>query len=265
MAYQRISSSWPVQHGRPIVTDHELDDATDWHHATQRLSAPSTYSLQSAPSLNTQDDSPLIQGPVKPLPRQVSAEIRRRHWRPLSLRIWWLIFLFLFFTVLWTSLLIVWHFSRKEDGLRLTITSNHLAWKYGPTAILVIFVSFWRQVDYHCKSLQPWQNMIEGYASASNSMLLDYLWPLQLESWWVSIRNGHWRVAVSTTGFMILKFVMLVSTALIIATDTTLSNNVPIQFTKALSDVPFPNIDPSPIQAYLGTLGGVLIEPQGMQ
>lgn len=247
-------------------TEHEFDPSDRWSQRSHGTNPhASVYSFQSGVSVTTQDEVPLIT--TKQLPVTARDTTSRHHyqWRPLSLRRWYLLLLFLIFSALWASLLILRHLNTSEDGFRLTITSNHLAWKYGPTGILVIAVSLWRQVDYHCKSLQPWQNLVKGTSTAEQSLLLDYLWPLQVESFWVAIRSHHWRVVFSTGGFMILKFVTLVSTALILAVDTLIPMEVDIRFDNRMSLTASGNETLEPLDAYLGLLGGSISPTEGVQ
>ena len=76
------------------------------------------------------------------------------------------------------ALILVWHTVATSAGLSIRIIQNHYVWTYGPTAVLVIVISFWRQVDYYCKARTPWQEMRNGATKASRSMLLDYISPL---------------------------------------------------------------------------------------
>lgn len=126
------------------------------------------------------------------------------------------------FAVMFITLIILYHFSETHHGLETQASRNHYSWTYGPTAckhvqlmssllpltsyiVLVIIISLWRQVDYRCKALAPWQEMRRGPASAKNSLLLDYVSPMFPISLFASIRNGHWAVIGSSLGFILLK------------------------------------------------------------
>lgn len=265
MSHERMLSVPSQPSHAQISTGYELEDYDDWNRTSQRSNPhTSVYSLQSAVNEGTQDQVPLISAKT---PSISASTVKQQHyqWRPLSLRRWYLLLLGLVFSGLWVSLVVLKHLNSTENGFRLTITSNHLAWKYGPTGILVIAVSLWRQVDYHCKSLQPWQNLTKGTHNAKQSLLLDYLWPLQLESFWMAIKFHHWRVVLSTGGFMILKFVTLVSTALIIAVDTLIPMDVTIRYHESMSSVAVGNETLEPLDAYLGLLGGSIDPVEGVQ
>ena len=137
-----------------------------------------------------------------------------RKWNPL-----WLSTSFLFATAstlvaLIAALFLLLYLARRTDGLVLH-TTNHFSWTYGPTAVLTIFVAVWRQLDYYCKALTPWQELRDGDADSRKSVLLDYKSPLQIVSFWIAVKNRHAPVAVTILGFIILKLITLASTGLL--------------------------------------------------
>lgn len=100
---------------------------------------------------------------------------------------------------------------------------NHYAWTYGPTAVLVIVLSLWRQVDYYCKLMHPWQKMYKSPTDAVDSFMLDYVSPLLITSWIRAVRRRHIPVAASIAGFIILKLIILFSTGLLVLSPTAVS------------------------------------------
>lgn len=128
------------------------------------------------------------------------------------------------FTALAIALVLLWHYSSASDGFAL-ITSNHYSWTYGPTAILVVVVSLWRQVDFWCKALAPWDELHKGDATVAKSLLLDYISPIQLTSLTRAIMNRHVSVIATILGFTLLKLITVVSTGLLVM----VSNNMPIE------------------------------------
>ena len=135
-----------------------------------------------------------------------------------------------FFGALAASLILLWRLDIAMGGFQTTITSNHYSLTYGPTALLVIVVSLWRQVDYNAKVLQPWRAMESGYQLAGRSVLLDCLSPLQITSFIKAVRLGHLPVVVSITGFATIKGIVLASTALLTLRDTDATKPVSIRF-----------------------------------
>lgn len=138
-------------------------------------------------------------------------------WNPLVLtKIALLSFIAIFLACL-TALLLLWHFSNENGGLDLLI-SNQYTWKYGPTAILILLISIWRQLDYQIKVLIPWKELRKGSAPANKSILLDYTSPFQVVAFVRATWNGHVAVILTILGFVTLKVITVASTGLLFAT-----------------------------------------------
>lgn len=147
-----------------------------------------------------------------------------QYWTSIWLRKFTLLAFAALFASIAAALIALWTADKAQDGFATTLSDNHLAWTYGPTAVLVVVISLWRQVDYHCKMMQPWQELRQGLADADRSLLLDYLSPLHITSFIGAIRCRHTPVAASIAGFAILKLVVLASTGLL----TLAPSNQPI-------------------------------------
>ncbi|KAJ2997598.1 hypothetical protein NUW58_g614 [Xylaria curta] len=156
-------------------------------------------------------------------------------WRSAWLSKRTLLALVFLFTSLWISLIVLWKYDVTNNGIRLTLGSSHYAWTYGPTAILIVVASLWRQVDYQCKSIQPWQCMQDHPSTAEQSVLLDYISPLQVISFYRAISNSHWPVVCSVLGFAILKLTILASTSLLLPSNTLLVNTYDIRLISSFS------------------------------
>ncbi|KAI1271663.1 hypothetical protein F5Y07DRAFT_382289 [Xylaria sp. FL0933] len=153
-------------------------------------------------------------------------------WRPLWLQVPVLIaftFLFLLFAV---GLILIWHFANHYKGIPLTLTTNHYAWTYGPTAILTIVVSLWRRVNYCTMVNQPWQELHNGPQDATKTVLLGYIWPLQITSFIAALKHRHLAVAISIFIFSLLKLVMVISTTLFVLETVSLSQEVRVRLSK---------------------------------
>ncbi|GIZ43145.1 hypothetical protein CKM354_000638400 [Cercospora kikuchii] len=87
---------------------------------------------------------------------------------------------------------------------------------------MMLIMSLWRQVDYCCKTLQPWQNLQRGPVEADDSVLLDYVSPIFVTSLIKAVRRRHYPVAISITGFILLKTITIFSTGLFVLTTTGL-------------------------------------------
>ena len=142
-------------------------------------------------------------------------------WQPVWLQLWVLLAMASLCAFLIAALVALFFFSRNSNGFTLLI-ENHFAWTLTPTAVLIIFVALWRQIDFYCKSLAPWKVLSDGPERANETVLLDYVSPLQVVSLWQSLRNRHFYVVLGVGGFLSLKLVALASTGLLIPSPTTL-------------------------------------------
>lgn len=153
---------------------------------------------------------------------------------------------------------------KAQHGLSI-IYSNEYARIYGPTAILIVILSFWRRVDYYHKAAQPWRNLFAGPVSADSSVLLDYVTPFQAVSLFRALKNRHYAVAVTITSFFLLKFIILLSTALFTPGISLQADSFDIRYENsfntpgAWNSTDLGDIDPwtgpdEPAWAYLGRL-----------
>ncbi|KAI0410551.1 hypothetical protein F5X98DRAFT_381675 [Xylaria grammica] len=195
------------------------------------------------------------------------------------------------FTSSWVSLILLWRYDINNNGFAINLSSSHYSWTYGPTVILTFMISLWRQLDYSCKLAQPWKTMAEGPADSTKSILLDYISPLQITSAFKALRNRHWSVLASILSFSLLKVAVVVSTALLVSTPTSLSETMLVTTTTKFDDENIWNIvrgstddeeasiypaivseddiayyfsSPGPLYAYQGIIHG-LPNPKGTQ
>lgn len=111
-------------------------------------------------------------------------------------------------------LIALYHYAASQNGLPLTVSSSRYSWTYGPTALLTIILSFWRQVDYFHRASKPWQVLMDHQSPASHSVLLDYISPFIGSSFVKAVKLKHAKVAASILAVIILKAIILASTAL---------------------------------------------------
>ena len=134
-------------------------------------------------------------------------------WNPFWLSAIYLACVLILFLVLIIVLQLLRYVSNTHSGFDL-ITQNYYTWTFGPTAVLVICAELWWQVDYWCKSLQPWENLRKGPQPAANSVLLDHVSPLLPVIWWNSFRQKHFLICMTILALLLLKIVTVVSTGL---------------------------------------------------
>ncbi len=159
------------------------------------------------------EDSPTQQQKSEP-PRRPQT-----YWNPFWLSRAFLVGFATITVLLAAATLLVWRLSDANYGFPVPNTSN-FAWTYGPTAVLVIFVSLWRQSEYWCRLLQPWQELRRGPASAQRTVLLDHISPMVPVVLWRAVRLRHGAVLVSLVGGFLLRLTIIASTGLLIPTQT---------------------------------------------
>jgi hypothetical protein len=148
------------------------------------------------------------------------------HWDPFFLRSWVLIAFAVFFAAVIVALQVVYSFSQSHHGIATSSDEDHYLWTYGPTAVFVIVTVLWRQVDYAAKSIQPWANMARSPQPAKNSLLLDYVTPLQILSFWRSLKRRHFTVSIGIGVFVLIKVITVLSTG-IFSLQTVQRHDVP--------------------------------------
>jgi hypothetical protein len=162
---------------------------------SNRSPEPDLSTQSATPYNNESIDTATLNDYVEP--GSPEDETHGSYWTSIWLRRPTLLALVALFTALIASLIVLLTVEQAHDGIRPSLSSNHYAWTYGPTAVLIIVLSLWRQVDYYCKLMQPWQEMYKGPKDADNSLMLDYISPLMITSWIRAVRRGHIPVAVS--------------------------------------------------------------------
>ena len=209
---------------------------------------------------------------IKPpkTPADRSVPIERGAWTPFWLH-WAVVLAFgVLFLSLLAALIILRQYAEEHNGISTEISSNHYYWTYGPTALLIIVVALWRQVDYTCRRLTPWEEL--SNKNSSTGLLLDYISPFLLTSFYRAIKFRHWSVVSSLAGFMLLKLITIFSTGLLELSSTLLSSDgvhlqaLPIISAEPLCDAGYcslTNLTIDPVLEYIGILNSRLPYPQG--
>lgn len=194
--------------------------------------------------------------------------IRDKYWNPYWLRRDVLICSAILFGLLAVALVLLWHFCELNQGFPL-LTDNHYAWTYGPTAVLVIVISCWRQIDFWCKTLLPWQELKNGPATADKSILLDYISPIPIVCAWQALKKQHMSVVATSLGLLLLQALTIISTGLMVLTPTRLTmSNVNLVALNKLNWTGGDNYDfwdPSPAYIAYAVLNKDLAYPEGTQ
>ncbi|GFP58755.1 hypothetical protein TASIC1_0011012200 [Trichoderma asperellum] len=249
--YQQIVSlkRKPIQtRAGPYHQAAQTDDQAEIDDEDEAVSVPTPYGsdagvvAESASTTTTQ----YSQTPPAKSPQSSRSNL----WMPIWLSSAALIaFAVTFFLMLLTTALL-YHFSEQGNGISAQREANHYAWKYGPTAVLVVVGALWRQVDFANKILTPWEELKTGPSSADKTLLLDYISPILPVSLWMAIKNRHWAVVISitvfSTGFLILEPTTLTKT------DETFQLSSKFQLSQSVNPKNAWDVGPGPAQTYYG-------------
>lgn len=140
---------------------------------------------------------------------------RMVEWQPFYLRRRALAVFFIVFAGCIVVLQALLAASDRNMGLGASQEKLHYLWTYGPTAMLTLLAAFWARVASQAKLTAPWINMYKGPTEAERSILLDYLSIWQPMSVFAALRNVDYTVAATSANVMIIKILIVVSTALI--------------------------------------------------
>lgn len=140
---------------------------------------------------------------------------RRHIWKPFYLRRRFLYAFIIVFAIMIGAVQALVTISDKQTGLATSFADLHYLWTYGPTALLTVLTAVWARVEYQAKLIAPWARMSKGVATAERTVLLDYISVFQGLSIFTALRNRDTAVSAITTVSIILKVMIVVSTALI--------------------------------------------------
>jgi hypothetical protein len=70
--------------------------------------------------------------------------------------------------------------------------------------VLVVVNALWRQVDLATKMSMPWQELRNKPEYPDRGLLLDYISPSMPVGLWKAFKNGHWAVALSMLGTVLI-------------------------------------------------------------
>ncbi|KAI0534227.1 hypothetical protein GGR58DRAFT_520540 [Xylaria digitata] len=154
--------------------------------------------------------------------------VSKCHWKPAYLQKRTLLIfpaLFLSFIV---SVQVLVAVSQENDGLETSSRNLHYLWTFGPMIVLALVAAFWARMEFQLKSVAPWAHMVDAQ-SFERTLLLDYLAMLQPVAIVKAVKNKDWAVASASSCSLILRIVVILSTALIVLTPTEIHDTpVPV-------------------------------------
>lgn len=147
------------------------------------------------------------QAPIQPLSQP-------KYWQPRWLRRSALVVLGFLMAGCVAGLLVTCWYADEHNGYHIANPNDHYAWTYGPTAVMVLIVALWRQVDYNAKLLHPWHALRNGPAMPHSSILMDYISPFQLVSFYTALKRAHIPIVLTITAFFLSKLTTIAATGL---------------------------------------------------
>ncbi|KAL6786618.1 hypothetical protein J3E68DRAFT_420134 [Trichoderma sp. SZMC 28012] len=231
------------------------DEQAEIEDEEEALSVPTLYgSHEGIVASSAGFDQPSLAPPPK-WPRNSHSAL----WAPIWLSKVTLIAFAITFLLMLLATALLFHFSEIHNGISVQREANHYAWKYGPTAVLVVVGALWRQVDFANKILMPWEELRTGPSSADKTLLLDYISPLLPISLWTAIKNRHWAVALSLIGQLLILGTTISSTGLLILEPTQMSKgdqkfelSSQFQLNQSVDPRVAGYVGPGPAQTYYG-------------
>ncbi|KAL6894743.1 hypothetical protein GGI43DRAFT_412098 [Trichoderma evansii] len=253
--YQQIVSlkRKPIQaRAGPYHQAAQTDDQAEIDDEDETVSVPTPYGSDAgvvAKSASTTQYS--LTPPAK--------SSRSNSWMPIWLSRAALIAFAVTFLLMLLTTALLYRFSEKGNGISTQREANHYAWKYGPTAVLVVVGALWRQVDFANKILMPWEELKIGPSSADKTLLLDYVSPILPISLWTAIKNRHWAVVISIVGQLLILGTTVFSTGFLILEPTTLTKtdetfqlSSKFQLSQSIDPKFAWDVGPGPAQTYYG-------------
>ncbi|KAE9375289.1 hypothetical protein N431DRAFT_480609 [Stipitochalara longipes BDJ] len=191
------------------------------------LAAEPTTMKKDIPSNSTSasQHAPAIRKDEAVQNRTLSSQVPVKMWNPIWLSIPALCCIIATTLIFVAALIFLWRWSDDHRGFVILVDVSEL-WTFAPTALLVLLIAIWRQVDFYCKALQPWRELQSGNAPAA-TLFRDYISPSAPVAIYRAFRGKHLTVILSISGFILLKLVTLFSTGLLIpSAAATTSKNV---------------------------------------
>ncbi|KAK5078008.1 hypothetical protein LTR64_003587 [Lithohypha guttulata] len=227
------SSTLPnIEEENLIFSEHE--DDVPIIRQTRSSTFPRTNQSEYAPL-------PELHNPQNPK-SQHSQGLPLKLWQPVWLRKLTLALVATLLLVLIAGLVATCNRIDSDGGFRVSSTTQHYAWTYLPTVVLVFVVAVWRQIDFHTKSLTPWKALALGPESPFDSIVVDYISDFQFVSLLAAFKRLHIPVVITISGLIISLAATIASTGLFYTGPKDIVDNFS---TAATSSFDSAQLDPS--------------------
>lgn len=117
------------------------------------------------------------------------------------------------------------HISQVNYGIASSVNSRHYAWTYDPTAIITVVAALWARVEFQAKQYAPWQEMQQGPSEATQSVLLDYISPMQPIALFKAFKYRNLVVFSAISCSLLLSLAIVLSTGLFALQEVQIQRN----------------------------------------
>ncbi|KAH0283938.1 hypothetical protein KCU62_g8649, partial [Aureobasidium sp. EXF-3399] len=156
-------------------------------------------------------------------------------------------------------------FSWKDEKLATSYENERYLWKYGPTAGEYQTASeqpavYWGNLEYRVRILVPWKLMSDKPQPAEQSVLLDYVSPMQPVVLFSSARAKHWPVLTAAIGSILITALTVISTSLFAVEPILFTQYASMALSSRINNTLFDQnlIDSSPVLSAMTLLSGNL-------
>lgn len=131
--------------------------------------------------------------------------------------------------------------------------------------MLTVIATFWTQVDYRSRLMQPWAVLAKQPQVGEDSLLLDYISPNPVSTFVKYVRKRHWPVTAALLGSVLLKLFIVASTGLFMLQSSSPPRHAPFSMVEQLQLSGFnsSNVDDVAALRYAGALVSETSYPPG--
>ncbi|KAI5457130.1 hypothetical protein BGZ63DRAFT_365560 [Mariannaea sp. PMI_226] len=188
-------------------------------------------------------------------------------WRPWFIRRRILVLFAILFAALIAGLEVVLAVSDKNEGLRRADEVSRFIWQYGVVLVFVVVAALWARVEHQAATAAPWLRMMHAPTEIDKSLLLDYASKFPPWAMIKAARNNDWLVASTLAVGLLLKIVIIFSTAIITPRLTMASNHnslITLEANFSQSNAGLQNIGSLPYFAMVGLQENNMSFPNGI-
>jgi hypothetical protein len=157
---------------------------------------------------------------------ETAIEVKRRHWKPVTLRRPFLLAVALITLGLLVVVQLLIVYDQRYDGILFATKISELGagyiflYRYLPTIISVSYGLIWHWIDIDARRIEPYRQLSKpGGASGSNSLLLHYPTDLLAFVPLKALKRKHWPVVIASSALVVVGMGLTPLQAAIFATE----------------------------------------------